>query len=430
MFRPRARVGLPGRHRLDGLPWKPHDRTVYRDAASPAGLPRHRTTGPTGPWSGSRGTSDRPPPYRHDGFIMNQMILLRHGETEWSRAGRHTGRTDLPLTDKGEDQARALAPTGRGPGFDLVLVSPAPAGPGTAELAGLKAYETEPDLWEWDYGGYEGITTGAIRETRPGWSLWRDGVVPGDDEHPGETRRGRRPRRPGDHPSQGRRGRRRPGRPRTFSAGAVRPMARPAPPPTAGSSVWTPAPTHGWASSTPSRSSSPGTPPSDIGTRTNRPAASIGPDRAGSPPYGNRLLDPGGCPAVLPGRGGARRTARGSCSGGRGGGLRTAACEPFDDLAVAVASVLEVTPAPVTRLVTHSGDPCPVGHRSDRTVPVATEASSRRCGSRRGLPARKARRRPLDTRSSDRARFEPPIAVGSNAPHRPTSPVTSPARHG
>jgi probable phosphoglycerate mutase len=121
------------------------------------------------------------------GFIMNQMILLRHGETEWSRDGRHTGRTDLPLTDKGEDQARALAPLVEGQTFDLVLVSPALRARRTAELAGLKAYETEPDLWEWDYGGYEGITTDTIRETRPGWYLWRDGVVPGDDEHPGES---------------------------------------------------------------------------------------------------------------------------------------------------------------------------------------------------------------------------------------------------
>lgn len=120
---------------------------------------------------------------------MNEMILLRHGETEWSRDGRHTGRTDLPLTDKGDDQARALAPLVRGRTFDLALVSPALRARRTAELAGLTGYETDPDLWEWDYGGYEGITTPDIRETRPGWFLWRDGVVPGDAEHPGESAR-------------------------------------------------------------------------------------------------------------------------------------------------------------------------------------------------------------------------------------------------
>lgn len=114
------------------------------------------------------------------------MFLLRHGETEWSRNGRHTGRTDLPLTEKGEAQARALARLVAERSFDLVLVSPAGRARRTAELAGLTDYEIDPDLWEWDYGGYEGITTPAIRENRPGWYLWRDGVVPGDADHPGE----------------------------------------------------------------------------------------------------------------------------------------------------------------------------------------------------------------------------------------------------
>lgn len=118
---------------------------------------------------------------------MNELLLLRHGETEWSKNGRHTGRTDLPLTPAGEDQASALAPLVKGRTFDQVLVSPAQRAIRTAELAGLTDYEVDPDLWEWDYGGYEGITTPAIRETRPGWYLWRDGVPPGDAEHPGET---------------------------------------------------------------------------------------------------------------------------------------------------------------------------------------------------------------------------------------------------
>ncbi|MFE3448233.1 histidine phosphatase family protein [Nonomuraea sp. NPDC059194] len=118
---------------------------------------------------------------------MDEMMLLRHGETEWSRTGRHTGRTDLPLTSTGEDQARALAPLVKARSFDLVLVSPATRARRTAELAGLADYEVDPDLWEWDYGGYEGITTPTIRESRPGWYLWRDGVIPGDADHPGES---------------------------------------------------------------------------------------------------------------------------------------------------------------------------------------------------------------------------------------------------
>ncbi|SDJ17481.1 histidine phosphatase family protein [Nonomuraea jiangxiensis] len=118
---------------------------------------------------------------------MNEMLLLRHGETEWSKAGKHTGRTDLPLTEHGEDQARALAPLVKGEPFDLVLVSPAGRARRTAELAGLTGYRVDADLWEWDYGGYEGITTAEIRQTRPEWYLWRDGVIPGDAEHPGES---------------------------------------------------------------------------------------------------------------------------------------------------------------------------------------------------------------------------------------------------
>jgi len=122
---------------------------------------------------------------------MAQLILLRHGETEWSRDHRHTGRTDVPLTTRGEEQARLLAAELDGRRLSLVLVSPALRARRTAELAGLGAGgvrpELDPDLWEWDYGGYEGVTTARIREDRPGWYLWRDGVVPGDADHPGET---------------------------------------------------------------------------------------------------------------------------------------------------------------------------------------------------------------------------------------------------
>jgi broad specificity phosphatase PhoE len=122
---------------------------------------------------------------------MGQLILLRHGQTEWSRSGRHTGRTDIPLTDQGIAGARAVAPllsrmlAGKAPA--AVFASPAQRAQRTAELAGLTVTKTDPDLWEWDYGGYEGITTPEIQQTRPGWSLWRDGVIPGDAEHPGES---------------------------------------------------------------------------------------------------------------------------------------------------------------------------------------------------------------------------------------------------
>ena len=122
---------------------------------------------------------------------MGELILLRHGETEWSRAGRHTGRTDVPLTPKGSVGAAALEPmlSRRADDGRLVAVfaSPAQRAQRTAVLAGLTVTKTDPDLWEWDYGGYEGVTTAEIQRTRPGWSLWRDGVIPGDAEHPGET---------------------------------------------------------------------------------------------------------------------------------------------------------------------------------------------------------------------------------------------------
>ena len=122
---------------------------------------------------------------------MGDLILLRHGETEWSRDGRHTGRTDVPLTPKGSVGAAALEPmlSRRADDGRLVAVfaSPAQRAQRTAALAGLTVTKTDPDLWEWDYGGYEGITTADIQRERPGWSLWRDGVIPGDAAHPGET---------------------------------------------------------------------------------------------------------------------------------------------------------------------------------------------------------------------------------------------------
>jgi probable phosphoglycerate mutase len=118
---------------------------------------------------------------------MGDLILLRHGETEWSSAGKHTGRTDIPLTPRGEAAAAALAPLLARRHIVAAFTSPARRAVATAALAGLAHAELDPHLWEWDYGGYEGLTTPQIRETRPGWYLWRDGVIPGDAEHPGET---------------------------------------------------------------------------------------------------------------------------------------------------------------------------------------------------------------------------------------------------
>jgi broad specificity phosphatase PhoE len=118
---------------------------------------------------------------------MGELILLRHGETEWSRDLRHTGRTDVPLTPAGEVAAASLAPALAARKVRATFTSPAERAELTAALAGLTGATTDPDLQEWDYGGYEGMTTAEIRAERPGWYLWRDGVIPGDADHPGET---------------------------------------------------------------------------------------------------------------------------------------------------------------------------------------------------------------------------------------------------
>ncbi|MBV9092702.1 MAG: histidine phosphatase family protein [Streptosporangiaceae bacterium] len=118
---------------------------------------------------------------------MGNLILLRHGETEWSRDGKHTGRTDIPLTAHGEERATVLAAALAGRDIVAVFTSPAQRAVRTAQLAGLTGAKPDPDLWEWDYGGYEGMTTPQIGQQRPGWYLWRDGVIPGDAAHPGET---------------------------------------------------------------------------------------------------------------------------------------------------------------------------------------------------------------------------------------------------
>ena len=110
-----------------------------------------------------------------------RCILVRHGETEWSLDGRHTGRTDLPLLPEGEAQARALRPGLAAYSFSEVLVSPLRRARETAALAGLE-YDVviDADLAEWDYGAYEGITTAEIRAVRPGWELFVDGVPDGE----------------------------------------------------------------------------------------------------------------------------------------------------------------------------------------------------------------------------------------------------------
>jgi probable phosphoglycerate mutase len=107
------------------------------------------------------------------------MVLLRHGATEWSLSGQHTGRTDIPLLNLGREQARAAGELLGGMTFAQVLTSPLQRARETCALAGFDG-ELEPDLLEWDYGAYEGLTSAEIREERPGWDLWFDGVVDGE----------------------------------------------------------------------------------------------------------------------------------------------------------------------------------------------------------------------------------------------------------
>ncbi len=117
---------------------------------------------------------------------MSEVVLVRHGETEWSRAGRHTGSTDLELTIEGESQARAVGAALRGRTFALVMSSPLARARRTAELAGFPAAQVDPDLTEWDYGGYEGLTTAQIRaELGHPWTVFAEGVPAGAT--PGES---------------------------------------------------------------------------------------------------------------------------------------------------------------------------------------------------------------------------------------------------
>jgi broad specificity phosphatase PhoE len=110
-----------------------------------------------------------------------EIVLVRHAETAWTLDGRHTGRTDIPLTERGRDAARARAGRLAAWSFRLVLVSPSARARETCELCGLGAHAQErADLLEWDYGEYEGLTTPQIQDRRPDWSLWRDGCPGGE----------------------------------------------------------------------------------------------------------------------------------------------------------------------------------------------------------------------------------------------------------
>jgi probable phosphoglycerate mutase len=120
-------------------------------------------------------------PAKPDGQPRHDLWLVRHGETEWARLGRHTGRTDVPLTDTGREQARALGRRLAGHTFALVMTSPLSRAAETAALAGFgDAAIIDPDLQEWDYGALEGRLTTDIREEYPGWSIWT-GPWPGGE---------------------------------------------------------------------------------------------------------------------------------------------------------------------------------------------------------------------------------------------------------
>lgn len=110
-----------------------------------------------------------------------RIVLVRHGETEWSRIQRHTGRSDLPLTATGREQAASLITKLAGLEFAAVFVSPLRRARETCEIAGFaERAVVDPDLIEWDYGAYEGLTSNEIQQERPGWTLFRDGVIGGE----------------------------------------------------------------------------------------------------------------------------------------------------------------------------------------------------------------------------------------------------------
>jgi len=147
--------------------------------------PASATAQRSGAYGGEVETLDPLPDHPAPDNPQGKLVLLRHGETEWSRSGRHTGRTDIPLTPRGEELARLAGALVTGYDFRLVLSSPLQRARRTAELAGLHA-DVDPLLVEWDYGGYEGRTTKDIRaELGYNWSAFTHGVIRG--ETPGET---------------------------------------------------------------------------------------------------------------------------------------------------------------------------------------------------------------------------------------------------
>lgn len=114
-------------------------------------------------------------------FTHHKVYLIRHGETEWARDGKHTGLSDIPLTEKGEEESRNIGKYLKGVGFQKVLVSPLKRAKETCRLAGLFNHAViEPDLVEWDYGNYEGLTTQEIRKTNPTWSIFSQGAPEGE----------------------------------------------------------------------------------------------------------------------------------------------------------------------------------------------------------------------------------------------------------
>ena len=111
----------------------------------------------------------------------HEVVLIRHGETEWSRSGRHTGRADVALTDVGRHEAARLAGLLAGRTFGLVLCSPLARARETYGLSGIgRAAESSDDLMEWDYGVYEGVSTAEVRRTIPGWTVWTHPITGGE----------------------------------------------------------------------------------------------------------------------------------------------------------------------------------------------------------------------------------------------------------
>ncbi len=138
-----------------------------------AGLAARRTPGPVAPTPAMAQTGEMTAPdHPRSSDEHSELWLVRHGETEWSRAHRHTSRTDLPLTEAGRRSALGLPGKLAGVAFDAAYTSPRLRATSTAQLAGFPDAERREEIVEWDYGDYEGITTAAIRERVPDWTVW------------------------------------------------------------------------------------------------------------------------------------------------------------------------------------------------------------------------------------------------------------------